>query len=107
MFEAGVYPTEKWEMDGKVGCLISFHCHAFIWGTSQSQLRRRRAKIKERFEVIEPEELGQAFPVLNHLKTVKDLQRTLRYTTKMPVNGYRKVIKNGRIIQTYYRTIIG
>jgi hypothetical protein len=101
VFEAAVYPGEKWTTDGKAGCLISFHCHVFIWGTSQSKLRRLKAKIKNRFEAIDPENLGHAFPVLNHLKTVKDLQRTLRYATKMPFNGYRKVIKNERLTQEY------
>jgi hypothetical protein len=99
VFEPAVYPDEKWTTGGKAGCLISFHCHVFVWGSSKSKLRRHREAIKHRFEAVDDASFGQFFPVLNHLKTFKDLQRTLRYAIKMPFNGYRKVIKDGRLIQ--------
>lgn len=99
VFEPAVYPEERWTANGKMGCLVSFHSHVFVWGSSQSKLRRHRDTIKHRFTAIDADEFGEAFPVLNHLKTAKDLLRTLRYTTKVPFNGYRKVIKDGRLIQ--------
>jgi hypothetical protein len=95
VFEVALYPGREWETDGKVGSLVSFHCHAIVWSTSKSKLRRHKAKISNRFEAVDESE-ALTFPVLYHVKTIKDLQRLLRYTTKMAFEGYRKVIDNGR-----------
>jgi hypothetical protein len=95
VFEAALYPGRKWKTDGTVGSLVSFHCHAIVWSTSKSQLRRHKVKITARFEAVDESD-AVTFPVLNHIKTMKDLRKVLRYTTKMPFEGYRRVFKNGR-----------
>ncbi len=98
VFEAALYPGRQWKTDGKIGSLVSFHCHAIVWSSSKSKLQRHKAKISARFEAVDESE-AVTFPVLNHLKTMKELMRVLRYTTKMPFRGYRKMIENGRTKQ--------
>ena len=86
--EAGVYPHTKWTTDGVTGCLVSFHCHAVVWSTSKSVLRRHKAKIAARFEPVHEDDKKP--PVLNNLKTIKDVLKALRYLTKMTLEGYRR-----------------
>jgi hypothetical protein len=86
VIEPGYYPKVKWERDGQAGCLVSFHAHIVVWDTSESKLRRHLRKIKVRFLPVAPDDRRNA--TLNQLKTFKDLLKTLRYSTKMPFEGY-------------------
>ena len=86
--EAGVYPHTQWTTDGVTGCLVSFHCHAVVWGTSKSVLRRHQAKIADRFEPVHEDD--KKLPFLKNLKTLKDVLKALRYLTKMTLEGYRR-----------------
>jgi len=86
--EAGVYPHTQWTTDGITGCLVSFHCHAVVWSTSKSKLRRHKAKIADRFEPVHEDD--KKLPFLNNLKTMKDLLKAIRYLTKMTLEGYRR-----------------
>jgi hypothetical protein len=86
--EAGVYPHTKWTTDGVTGCLVSFHFHAVVWSTSKSVLRRHQAKIAARFKPVHEDDKN--LPVLNNLKTIKDVLKALRYLTKMTLEGYRR-----------------
>jgi len=85
--EAGVYPHTQWTTDGITGCLVSFHCHAVVWSTSKSKLRRHKAKIAARFEPVHEDDKK---PPVNNLKTIKDVLKALRYLTKMTLEGYRR-----------------
>jgi hypothetical protein len=87
-FEAGVYPHTQWTTDGITGCLVSFHCHAVVWSTSKSVLRRHQKKIAARFKPVHEDD--KKLPVLNNLKTMKDLLKAIRYFTKMTLEGYRR-----------------
>jgi hypothetical protein len=89
VIEAAVYPHTKWTTDGKTGCLVSFHCHAVVWDSSKSKVRRHKAKIAARFEPVHLDDT-KTFPVLNNLKTMKDLLKVIRYLTKMTLEGYRR-----------------
>jgi hypothetical protein len=84
--EAGVYPHTKWTTDGVTGCLVSFHCHAVVWRTSKSKLRRHQARIAARFKPVHEDD--KKLPFLNNLKTLKDVLKALRYLTKMTLEGY-------------------
>jgi hypothetical protein len=86
--EAGVYPHTKWTTDGVTGCLVSFHCHAVVWSTSKSKLRRHQAKIAARFKPVHEDD--KKLPFLNNLKTLKDVLTVIRYLTKMTLEGYRR-----------------
>jgi hypothetical protein len=86
--EAGVYPHTQWTTDGITGCLVSFHCHAVVWSTSKSVLRRHQAKIDARFKPVHEDD--KKLPVLNNLKTLKDVLTVIRYLTKMTLEGYRR-----------------
>ena len=86
VIEPGYYPKVKWERDGQVGCLVSFHAHVVVWDTSESKLRRHLRKIKVRFLPVAPDDRKNT--TLNQLKTLKDLLTALRYSTKMPFEGY-------------------
>jgi hypothetical protein len=86
VIEPGYYPNIEWERDGRVGCLISFHAHVVVWDTSKSKLRRHQKRIRCRFEPVAPDD--RSLPRLNELKALKDLIKTLRYSTKMPFEGY-------------------
>ena len=86
--EAGVYPHTQWTTDGITGCLVSFHCHAVVWSTSKSVLRRHQAKIAARFKPVHEDD--KKLPFLNNLKTLKDVLTVIRYLTKMTLEGYRR-----------------
>jgi hypothetical protein len=100
VLEAAVYPDSKWKTKGAAGCLVSFHCNAVVWSTSESKLRRHRKAIATRFEPVFEGETT-TYPVLNDLKTIVDLLRVLRYVTKMPLDGYRKKRKDGKVSQEH------
>jgi hypothetical protein len=51
-------------------------------------LRRHQAKIAARFKPVHEDD--KKFPVLNNLKTLKDVLKALRYITKMTLEGYRR-----------------
>jgi hypothetical protein len=97
-FEAAHYVNEEWEKNGKRGKLVSFHCHAVVWATHQSQLARRRFRIKPRFRAILGNKTGVRFDVL---KKADDLCKAIRYQAKMPARGYRTVAQaSGKKTQT-------
>jgi hypothetical protein len=97
-FEAAHYVNEEWEKNGKRGKLVSFHCHAVVWATHQSQLARRRFRIKPRFRPILGNKTGVRFDVL---KKADDLCKAIRYQAKMPARGYRTVAQaSGKKTQT-------
>ena len=101
VIEPGYYPDEKWEdMSGQVGCLVSFHAHIVVWDTSKSKLQRHQRKISARFLPVAPDD-RKKFPTLNHLKTLRDLLKVLRYSTKMPFEGYDKEIKGNSVNQSH------
>jgi hypothetical protein len=99
VIEAAVYPHTKWTTDGITGCLVSFHCHAVVWSTSKSVLRRHQAKIADRFEPVHEDD--KKLPVLNNLKTMKDLLKVIRYLTKMILEGYRRKVLKGKVGQVH------
>lgn len=91
-FEAAPYKNETWVTDGEIGKLICFHCHAIAWPKRWSDLDRLREYIKPRFTPI----LGNPSGIrIDRLKAEDDLQRALRYMTKMPFLGYG-TITNGQ-----------
>src|ERR1035437_7030694 len=100
VIEAAVYPHTKWITDGITGCLVSFHCHAVVWSTSKSKLRRHKAKIAARFKPVHQDDT-KTFPVLNNLKTMKDLLTVIRYLTKMTLEGYRRKSSNRKVVQAH------
>ena len=85
-FETAYYVNEEWEKEGNRGKLVSFHCHAVVWATSQAQLSRRRARIKPRFRPILGNKSGVRFDAL---KKAEDVCKAVRYQAKMPALGYR------------------
>src|ERR1700738_2466301 len=87
-FEAAHYVNEEWEKNGKRGKLVSFHCRAVVWATHQSQLARRRFRIKPRFRAILGNKTGVRFDVL---KKADDLCKAIRYQAKMPARVYLSV----------------
>ena len=86
--EPGIYSNIVWGTDDSEGCLVSFHCHAVVWSTSESKLRRHKQEIAGRFEPVQ-KGWKTAFPVLNDLGTFVDVLKVFRYATKMPLNGYK------------------
>jgi hypothetical protein len=97
--EGAVYPHTKWTTDGVTGCLVSFQCHAVVWSTSKSVLRRHQAKIADRFKPVHEDD--KKLPVLNNLKTMKDLLKVIRYLTKMTLEGYRRKVSKGKVGQVH------
>lgn len=87
-FEAAVINNEYMETGGTRGKVVSFHCHAIVWATNMSQLKRRREKVVGRFKPL----FGARSSIrIDRLKKEADLHRTLRYQGKMPVLGYRTI----------------
>ena len=99
VIEAAVYPHTKWTTDGVTGCLVSFHCHVVVWSTSKSKLRRHKKRIEARFEPVHEDD--KKLPVLNNLKTLKDLLTAIRYLTKMTLEGYRRKSSSGKVVQEH------
>ena len=48
-FEAAYYVNEPHSQGGKEGKLVLFHCHALVWSSSASKIRRARDKFGHRF----------------------------------------------------------
>jgi hypothetical protein len=92
VIEPGHYPNIECETDGRVGCLISFHAHIVVWDTSESKLRRHQRRIRARFQPVVHGDSNT--PKLYELKTLKDLVKALRYSTKMPFKGYDREEKS-------------
>jgi hypothetical protein len=111
-FEPAVYPDEELTTESGRGSLVSFHAHVIVWSTSESKLRRHQLKVAKRFTPLAGDE-KLSFPRLDKLKTTADFRTTLRYATKMPVDGYERVEENDEISQRhanlgnvhYYRLI--
>jgi hypothetical protein len=99
-FEPAVYPAEELTTESGTGSLVSFHAHAIVWSTSESQLRRHKLKIAKRFTPLAGDE-KLSFPRLDNLKTTADFRTTLRYASKMPVDGYERVEENDEIRQRH------
>jgi hypothetical protein len=99
-FEPAVYPNEKRQTKSGTGSLVSFHAHAIVWSTSESKLRRHKSKIAERFTPLAGDE-KLSFPRLDKLKTTADFRTTLRYASKMPVDGYERVEENDEVSQRH------
>jgi hypothetical protein len=99
-FEPAVYPNEKLTTEGGTGSLVSFHAHVIVWSTSETKLRTHKMKIAKRFTpLVGDEELS--FPRLDNLKTTADFRKSLRYASKMPVEGYERVEQNDEIRQSH------
>lgn len=88
VIEPAYYPRVRWMRDDQAGCLISFHAHLIVWDTSASKLRRHQREIRRRFTPVDPDD--RSTPKLNLLKEVMDLMTVVRYSTKMPFEGYDK-----------------
>ena len=100
VIEPGYYPHVKWEGGDKVGSLISFHAHILVWDTSRSKLQRHQQDIRRRFWPVMEGDHKTAR--LYHVKTLGDLWRVLRYSTKMPFQGYdREVREDDSIVQSH------
>jgi hypothetical protein len=99
-FEPAVYPREELTTESGTGSLVSFHAHVFVWSTSESQLRRHKLTIAKRFTPLARDE-ELSFPRLDKLKTKADFRTTLRYVTKMPVDGYERVEENNEVRQRH------
>ncbi len=98
VIEPGYYPDERWKSGDKVGSLISFHAHIVVWDTSRSKLQRHQRDIGLRFWPVQ--EGDRKTGRLCHVKTLADLWGILRYSTKMPFQGYdRQVNEDGSIVQ--------
>lgn len=95
-FEAEMYKNEFWERSGRRGKLISFHCHAIVWSSSRSGLRRLQRKIQGRFTPILSKKRGV------HMKDIDDqseLAASLVYISKLPSKGKRTVPNGSRKTQ--------
>lgn len=88
-FEIAYYTNEEWEKDGKVGNLVSFHCHAIVWALSSYKIKQARMKAKGRFQPILGNNSGMR---VDTLKSAEDVCNVIRYQTKMPFYGYKTVI---------------
>jgi hypothetical protein len=99
-FEPAVYPNEELTTESDTGSLVSFHAHVIVWSSSESKLRRHKLKIAKRFTPLVGDE-ALSFPRLDNLKTAADFRTTLRYATKMPVDGYERVEENDEIKQRH------
>jgi hypothetical protein len=85
VFEPAQYVNKQWKTKGRIGNLVAFHCHMIVWDTSVSKLRRHKKAIADRFSPIDP---GRSYPMLNNLRTLRNLLTVTRYLTKMPFEGY-------------------
>jgi hypothetical protein len=99
-FEPAVYPNEELTTEGGTGSLVSFHAHVIVWSTSETKLRTHKMKIAKRFTPLVGDQ-ALSFPRLDKLKTTADFRTTLRYATKMPVDGYERVEENDEIRQSH------
>ena len=99
-FEPAVYPDEKLTTKSGTGSLVSFHAHVIVWATSESKLRRHKSEIAKRFTPLAGDE-ALSFPRLDKLKTTADFRKSLRYATKMPVDGYERIEENDEISQRH------
>ena len=88
VIEPGYYPELEWKSGNQVGCLISFHAHIVVWDTSESKLRRHQRRIRGRFLAVARDD--RSTPRLDKLDEFDDLRKVLRYSTKMPFEGYEK-----------------
>ena len=88
VIEPGYYTEIEWKSANQVGGLISFHAHVVVWDTSESKLRRHQRKIRVRFLPVAPDD--RSTPRLDKLQEPDDLRKVLRYSTKMPFEGYGK-----------------
>ena len=99
-FEPAVYPDEELKTESGTGSLVSFHAHVIVWSTSETKLRAHNLKIAERFTPLVGDE-ALSFPRLDNLKTAEDFRTTLRYVTKMPMEGYKRVEQNNEVSQRH------
>ena len=99
-FEPAVYPKEKRRTKSGTGSLVSFHAHVMVWSTSESKLRRHKLKIAKRFTPLAGDE-KLSFPTLHNLKTILEFRKSLRYVSKMPVEGYERIEENDEISQRH------
>ena len=94
VIEPGHYPHERWKSGDMVGSLISFHADIVVWDTSRSKLQRHQRDIGLRFWPVQ--EGDRKTGRLCHVKTLADLWRILRYSTKMPFYGYDRQVRDDR-----------
>jgi hypothetical protein len=99
-FEPAVYPKEKRRTKSGTGSLVSFHAHVMVWSTSESKLRRHKVKIAKRFTPLAGDE-KLSFPTLHNLKTILEFRKSLRYVSKMPVEGYERIEENDEVRQRH------
>jgi hypothetical protein len=99
-FEPAVYPNEKRQTKSGTGSLVSFHAHVMAWSSSESKLRRHKSEIAKRFTPLVGDE-KLSFPTLHNLKTILEFRKSLRYASKMPVEGYERVEQNDEIRQSH------
>jgi len=96
-FDVALYTNEDWTTEGIKGKLVSFHCHAVVWGRNRTQLDRLRKYIRPRFEPILGNDNGAHFAAL---ETVGDAAAALAYMPKLPFLGYRtEVNESGKKTQ--------
>ena len=71
-----------------------------VWDTSRSKLQRHQRDIRRRFLPVMEGDRKTAR--LYHVKTLGDLWRVLRYSTKMAFQGYdREVREDDSIVQSH------
>jgi hypothetical protein len=99
-FEPAVYPKEKRRTKSGTGSLVSFLAHVMVWSTSESKLRRHKVKIAKRFTPLAGDE-KLSFPTLHNVKTILEFRKSLRYASKMPVEGYERIEENDKVRQSH------
>ncbi len=103
-FEPAIYTNEVWTTGGVTGKLICFHCHAIVWASSLSSLKRWRKKKRDRFDPILGNQSGAR---IDQLATSSDVLNTVLYLAKMPYHGYATKKRNGRITQRSAKISLG
>lgn len=84
-FEAAHYVNEYHVVDGVKGNLILFHCHALVWASSHSKLKRMRQQMHARFKPVAWAKTGMRLQRV----PVEDVPRVVGYIAKMHTLGYR------------------
>lgn len=91
-FEAAHYVNEYHVVDGVKGNLILFHCHALVWSSSHSKLKRMRQRVHGRFRPVAWSKTGMRLQKVS----ADDVPRVVGYIAKMDTLGYRRLSHGDR-----------
>lgn len=98
-FEAALYVNVQHTHQGVQGKLVLFHCHALVWASSLSKLKRMRDSVRHRF-VAPP---GTKTSMKMQRVPRDDVAKVVGYIAKLPVLGYRAVRTEERNTQVRAR----